>query len=141
MNTHPRHAIIQEQACYALTTLALKCPENKSAVQQDAGAGLRAVVSAMRTHEDDRRVQEEGCRALANLAFEDTINATQIGVLGGISVIIVALRSHTNYVGVQVQGVLALFSLASGRCRRYQSRKPEQLRMQQLPQPIPCQFS
>jgi hypothetical protein len=113
MTTHPSHAVIQEQSCYALTTLALKCPENKIAVQADACAGLRAVVSAMRAHEDHRRVQEEGCRALANLAFEDSVNATQIGLLGGISVIIVALRSHTNYVGVQVQGVLALFSLAS----------------------------
>ncbi len=113
MITHPRHAIVQEQACYALTTLSLKCPANKAAVQADSCAGIRAVVSAMRTHEDDRRVQEEGCRALANVAFEDVFNANMIGELGGISVIIVALRSHIHAVGVQVQGVLALFSVAT----------------------------
>ena len=53
-------------------------------------------------------MQQQGCWALANLAFKNDTNQALILSEGGISAIVLAMKAHTGHLGVQERGGQAL---------------------------------
>jgi dihydroorotate dehydrogenase len=66
----------------------------------------------MRHHADAAGVQEYGCGALWNLAYNAANKVTIAGV-GGIDVVVAAMRHHADAAGVQERGCGVLRSLAA----------------------------
>ena len=56
------------------------------------GAGIEAVVGALRKHADNSQVVEQACGALVNLAYNNEDNSKAIAVAGGIEAVAGALR-------------------------------------------------
>ena len=73
--------------------------------------GIDAVLKDMRQHPEDAKVQEKGCKALANLALKAD-NKVKIGAGGGVEAIVQAMGGHRGSEGVQRQGCRALSNLA-----------------------------
>jgi hypothetical protein len=61
----------------------------------------------MKAHIDHAGVQEQGCRALANLAT-NADNRVSITKAGGNAVILSGMKVHIDHAGVQRQGCCAL---------------------------------
>ena len=59
-----------------------------------------------------RLVQEEGCRALRNLACDAPANRTAIAAAGGVECVTAAMRTHADAADMQEDGCLALGNLA-----------------------------
>ena len=68
--------------------------------------GIDAVLKDMRQHPEDAKVQEKGCKALANLAL-NADNAVKIGAGGGVEAIVQAMGGHRGSEGVQRDGCVA----------------------------------
>ena len=62
--------------------------------------GIDAVLKDMRQHPKDAKVQEKGCKALADLAL-NADNAVKIGAEGGVEAIMQAMGGHRGSEGVQ----------------------------------------
>jgi hypothetical protein len=75
-----------------------------------AGAVV-AIVTAMQTHTQAERLQEQGCRALRSLAYRSEANAALIGSSGGAQAIVAAMCTHADVAGVQEEGCCALCNL------------------------------
>jgi hypothetical protein len=73
--------------------------------------GIDAVLKDMRQHPEDAKVQEKGCKALANLAV-NAGNAVKIGAGGGVEAIVQAMGGHRGSEGVQREGCEAMRFLA-----------------------------
>ena len=72
--------------------------------------GIDAVIKDMRQHPEDAKVQEKGCKALANLAV-NADNRVKIGAGGGVEAIVQAMGGQRGSKGVQEKGCEALFKL------------------------------
>ena len=73
--------------------------------------GIDAVLKDMRQHPEDAKVQEKGCKALADLAL-NADNTVKIGAGGGVGAIVQAMGGHRGREDVQRQGCWALKNLA-----------------------------
>ena len=68
----------------ALGNLASNNDANRVSIA--AKHGIEAIVSAMTTHTNAPKVQDQGCLALFNLCFNESV-AARIGVEGGLAVL------------------------------------------------------
>ena len=90
--------------------------------EQEAAAFLRTIndlqqrgdvaglVRGMSTYASHSGVQQEGCRALVNLA-RNAENKIKIAKEGGIKVVMDAMVNHISHAGVQEQGCWALLNI------------------------------
>jgi hypothetical protein len=75
--------------------------------------GIDAVIKDMRQHPEDAKVQEKGCKAMANFA-RNADNAVKIEAGGGVEAIVQAMGGHRGSDGLQRAGAaLALWSFAA----------------------------
>jgi hypothetical protein len=72
--------------------------------------GIDAVLKDMRQHPKDAKVQEKGCKALADLAL-NADNAVKIGARSGVEAIVQAMGGHRGSEGVQRGGCEVLMRL------------------------------
>lgn len=63
---------------------------------------MELIIIAMKAHEKQPFVAEQGCAALASISLRNPANCTAIVVAGGPEVILKAMQLHSNVVGVQV---------------------------------------
>ena len=68
--------------------------------------GIDAVLKDMRQHPEDAKVQEKGCKALAELAV-NADNTVKIGAGGGVEAIVQAMGGHRGSEGFQRDGCVA----------------------------------
>jgi hypothetical protein len=102
---------IQQEGCAAFRDPILRNDDNhiSSAVKD---AGIEVIVSAMIAHSNESQVQEQGCRALGNLACNNDANCVSIAAKHGIEAIVSAMRTHANAPKVQERGCLALGNIS-----------------------------
>ena len=74
--------------------------------------GIEDVLRSMRMYPQDAGIQEHGCMALLNLAYNNTDNEVKIVKAGGIEAIISAMKAHPGEAKVQEEACRALGSLA-----------------------------
>jgi len=70
--------------------------------------GICVILDVMRAHTMDIGVQEPGCAALWNLAYNSDECKLKIADAGGINVILEAIGSHESHAGVEERGLGAL---------------------------------
>jgi hypothetical protein len=68
MRRHPADRNVQEQGCWAVTTLGTGSPDNRKRLGR-RGA-VKVVVVALRAFRNDKGMQEHGSRALRNLSIK-----------------------------------------------------------------------
>jgi hypothetical protein len=69
----------------------------------------------MTAHSNVSKVQEDGCAALAQLAYNNDANRVSIEAKRGIEAIVSAMTVHSNVSRVQEEGWLALFNLTDNK--------------------------
>ena len=133
MELHRSVAGVQNQACRALFHLGITDGSRETTREADSGGivvflrairampfhwrgwdasrGVAIVLGAMKQHPRVPDVQEEGCRALSELAINH-VGKTAVGDAGGIGVIIRAMKEHRMVSKVQEQACQALSILA-----------------------------
>ena len=74
--------------------------------------GITAVLTQLREHPADAQVQENACKALAELA-RDAENQVTIARKDGIMLLLEALKTHPTHAGVVQQACLTLCNLAN----------------------------
>ena len=94
-----------EAGCRVLRNLA-RNDKNKAAIRRTGG--VEDVVEAMRQHQGNAAVQEQGCWALRNLARKNEANRVAIGEVGGIRALVEAMQGHLGQASVQEAGCRAL---------------------------------
>ena len=72
---------------------------------------IDAIIMELRQHPNDPDVQEQGCRALQMVAFNDD-NQVAIAQKEGIDAIVTALQQHITHAGVQEKGCWGLRNLS-----------------------------
>jgi hypothetical protein len=103
---------IQQEGCAAFRDTIL---QNDDSAVEDV---IEVIMRAMTAHSNVTEVQEQGCGALANLAWTDdaslsiAANRVSIAAIRGIETIISAMTVHRNVSKVQELGCLALGNLA-----------------------------
>jgi len=80
-----------------------------NAVGDEMQDNITRLVSGMRTYRAHPRVQEAGCKALAELAHHPNVAAAIVDA-GGLAVVVEAMSAHEAQAGVQEQGCRALQS-------------------------------
>jgi len=88
------------------------------------GAVIEAVVAAMEAHGGSAAVQEQGCRALGNLACDSPANQARAAKAGAIEAVVTAMWAHGGSSVVQENACFALDNLAAG-CLANQARAAE----------------
>ena len=73
-----------------------------------AAGGIVAVIRGMVRCEDHAGVQQYGCAALAELAFNNEENRVAIAAAGGIAVVAGAMANHADNYGVQESAAKAI---------------------------------
>ena len=73
------HMITYVSICGPHTGAEAKCRNEQSQTDTRTQGGIEAVVTAMRRHAENAKVQEEACRALWNLASKHPENTAKIG--------------------------------------------------------------
>ena len=109
MQMNERNVDIQEECLVELANLAYANDNNKVTIV-DAG-GIDMILSAMKTHSNNRNVQEYGCAALWNFAVNDENKVTNVEV-GGITTILSAMKTHSYNRNVKEYDCEALMNLA-----------------------------
>jgi len=100
---------LQTWACGALASLSASNPTQQAAI---AGSrGIDAILTAMRLHVDNVRLQHMACGALSNLAANNLNNQAAIAAGGGIDVILQAMQSHPDETTVLQSAIAALWCL------------------------------
>lgn len=84
---------------------------NKRKIQRKGG--VEAIVTAIKTHSNDRDVQDIGCQTLGILAVS-AVNEKEIAAKGGIHVIVAAMQAHLDDRGIQDEACKALFNFTFG---------------------------
>jgi hypothetical protein len=112
MRAHSENAAVQQQACAALSSLAIK---DENQVTTAAAGGIGAVLEGMKAHKDSAGVQDAACDALWMLACNGD-NRVTIAVAGGIELVLQGMKAHTDIANVQQQACAALqmFALSNG---------------------------
>lgn len=77
-----------------------------------ASVGIDSILSGMRRHRDNDRVQRYGCGALQKLASQSETNRALISNAGGVLDILTAMERHRDRASIQECGCLALSSLS-----------------------------
>ena len=83
----------------------------RSALTQSVGR-VSSVISDMKSHVMDAGIQEDACREVWNLTFDDD-NKILIAEAGGIPLILAGLKNHAKDANVVKGACWALFNLAS----------------------------
>lgn len=110
MQEHSMHPATATAACKALFHLSSADDDNDDKIANAGGCKL--ILEAMRAHKTVTDVQEQGCRALKNLAATGEAKKS-IAREGGIKVILEAMQEHTKEHSVQEHGCQALMNLAA----------------------------
>ena len=76
-----------------------------------AHGGVDMIVTAMKNHPSDRRVQEAACLTMRNLACGDT-DAAPVDFSEPINLILAAMANHPSSASIQLHGCCALWNLA-----------------------------
>merc|ERR1719488_45267 len=105
MKDYATHAGVQENACRALTNLAVNA-DNKILIAKEGGVPL--ILQAMKDYTTHAGVQEYACRSLWNLASNNADNQILIAKEGGVPLILQAMKEHATHAGVQEYGCRAL---------------------------------
>mmetsp|Transcript_26528 Transcript_26528/g.43422 ORF Transcript_26528/g.43422 Transcript_26528/m.43422 type:complete len:1330 (+) Transcript_26528:268-4257(+) len=77
----------------------------------DVTGAIKAIVNAMKAHQDDSDMQENGCRALRNIALSNIVYCYFVGEAGGAEAIIASLQSCERSADVCEQAIGALADL------------------------------
>ncbi len=111
MRAHSENAAVQQQACAALSSLAIKA-ENQVAIA--AAGGIEAVLEGMKAHKEITNVQRSACGALSSLAINKD-NKLTIGAAGGIELVLQAMKTRKDSADVQraACGALQVFALSN----------------------------
>ena len=109
MECHLDSAELLAEGCAVLATLSFRSPKNKLKISKLGG--IKAILEAMRKHPKNDEVQIDGCKALASLAFDTSLQRT-IASSCGITVIIDAMKEHLDNWQVQAEACKALSELA-----------------------------
>lgn len=94
MSLYPHNVDIQKEAIGALANLAAYSPEAQSMIGNDRG--VEHILVAMRTHETDPKLQDDGCCALWILIDSNMHNALRLKREEGMKVVVQALRNHSE---------------------------------------------
>ncbi|XP_005920536.1 armadillo repeat-containing protein 6 [Haplochromis burtoni] len=94
MNRHMSNSAVCEQACACLSVLALRKPNNCTAIMENGGA--LAALQAMKTHTDVVNVQKQGCMVLRNLVARMRNFSQPILEMGAETLIAQALQNHQD---------------------------------------------
>ena len=105
-----KHPAVATAACKALFQLSSIDDNNDSKIA--CAGGCKIILEAMRAHKTVADVQEQGCRALKNLAATDEAKKS-ISHEGGIQVILDAMRHHTQQQHVTEHACQALINLVA----------------------------
>ncbi|EGD78065.1 hypothetical protein PTSG_12816 [Salpingoeca rosetta] len=114
MAAHPDNAYVQHQGCAALQKLTYYEDLRGLVVAAD---GIDAILRALH-HEDHRRnsrVQQQGLRALRNLALDSDANRRAIvdgECGGGVAATLRAMQKFQDATGIQVRGCSLMWQLA-----------------------------
>jgi hypothetical protein len=98
MGKHKDLPMVLADGCLLIANLLSISFLRKSIVDE---GGLKVVVNAMVNHQDEARVQEQGCRALSS--YESSW-AKAAADSGGTRLVISAMNKHLNHAEVQVNG-------------------------------------
>jgi hypothetical protein len=94
-----------------LKTLSTVARNDAVKVEFARQGGIAVVITVLKTHGDNAKVQKHGCGALWQLAFRNPANQVDIARQGGIDVVLNALQNHRDDANVQEQGCGALWNL------------------------------
>eukprot|EP00547_Thalassionema_nitzschioides_P004929 CAMPEP_0194200500 /NCGR_PEP_ID=MMETSP0156-20130528/1075_1 /TAXON_ID=33649 /ORGANISM="Thalassionema nitzschioides, Strain L26-B" /LENGTH=339 /DNA_ID=CAMNT_0038925505 /DNA_START=205 /DNA_END=1224 /DNA_ORIENTATION=+ len=97
----------------SLTVSTFDNPAVEDALQilDNEGCDLLEILSTMRRHPTERRIQEKGCEKLWIQSWEDE-NSAAIGRVGGIPILLLAMSTHPASQALQQSGCEALRNLA-----------------------------
>ena len=110
---------VQLQGCAALASFGAMSDGDELEADLLGAGGFDAVLAAMGVHGTSAGVQEQGCKALVNLALHDA-NEAAILRAGGIEAVVAGMRAHRSSERVQEEDCMALLHLArSGVSRRW----------------------
>jgi hypothetical protein len=112
MEELPGDEKVQEWACAVLWRLAWD--NDTQAIKIAEAQGIWRVTEAMTAHAAAEGVQENGCWALINLAWNDE-NAPQVEIAGGVELAMKALMAFETSLGVQEAGCGVLLVLITKR--------------------------
>lgn len=73
--------------------------------------GIKYVVGGMGVHLGAADIQDAGIRALANLAYNSTLNTDRVVKWGGVPAVVAAMNQHPDDLRVQEGGCLFVWSL------------------------------
>mmetsp|Transcript_14261 Transcript_14261/g.35791 ORF Transcript_14261/g.35791 Transcript_14261/m.35791 type:complete len:525 (+) Transcript_14261:123-1697(+) len=116
MSKYRDSVAVQRHGCGCLHALSwsTECKDTLTSWKGDDGeSGIFLIVRGMMFHPQDLDLQEQACSALAIVSYFVDINKREICEKGGIAAIICAMQTHAGCRGIQEQGCLALWSLAS----------------------------
>jgi len=109
MRNHIKIPVIQESGCAALRNLAMSNHTNRSLIMDEDGAV--AIVTAMREHPDEKSVLQNGAGAIANLSSSDE-QKMAITSAGAIVVLLAAVQRHPEATRVQAACLCAFANLS-----------------------------
>ena len=70
---------------------------------------IDSILAAMKQHPDSTGVQQQGCRALAEMARGNDANQRTIAEKGGIEAVFRAMTQHSHHEGVQQWGCYMMY--------------------------------
>lgn len=94
MSQYPHNLDIQKEAIGAIANLAAYSPEAQSMIGNDRG--IEHILVAMRAHETDPKLQDDGCCALWILVDSNMPNALRLKREEGMKVVVQAIRAHSE---------------------------------------------
>lgn len=109
LQQHAQNVMAVAQACITLRDLTVSSDANR--LEVTSRGGIEAILARMHDHNSQPRLLENACRAIINLAVNDSVESA-IVAQGGVHAIVAAMQSHPGDVGVQTQGAWALRNLS-----------------------------